>query len=140
MKRAFIFTLDAMFAVSLMVLFLVVVSSEMAQPRDADWLPKLGNQLMTSIDKLGSFHHTYHQSDVQVQSMLNSYLDSLPPNINGKITIKLYSTAGDEFNLMRTIESAKGEINPAHETHFKRLFIHSSDNHFGTAELVLSYG
>ena len=46
MKKAFIFTFDAVFAVALLTLFLVVVSSEMAEPREPDWLPKLGNQMM----------------------------------------------------------------------------------------------
>ena len=140
MKKAFIFTLDAVFAVALMVLFLVTVSSEMMEPREPDWLPKLGHQMMTAIDKSGSFHHMYHQSDVQVQSTLNSYLDSLPPNINGKITIRIYSTPGDRFNLIRELESTKGEISPYHELRFKRIFIHTSENQFGLAELVLSHG
>ena len=140
MKKAFIFTLDALFAVTILMAFFVVYSFEMNVPKETYWLPVMAQSMMTSLDVQDTFFHTFGQDDVQIQSTMNSYLDILPPNIKSQITIRIYTTSGDTFTLFRTIQTSRGTVGDADRTYARRVFIDMNEKRFGTAELVLSYG
>jgi len=139
MKKGFIFTLDALFAVSVLAVFLAVVSFELNVPKQTYWLPELGNTFMTSLDKSGVLYGIYSNPS-GAQSTLTYYLNTLPPNINAKITVTIYSVpSGDVFVPSTPIEISKGTISQSQETHIKRVFSDITSKKFGIAELVLSY-
>ncbi len=136
MKKAFIFTLDALFAVSILAVFFVVYSFEMNVPKETYWLFQTGNTFMTSLDKNGSFYQTFTQSNPE--AALTSYLNLLPKNINANITVKIYTPPFT--SAPREINAYKGTMNPTQETHVRRIFSSFDRLEYGLAELVLSYG
>jgi hypothetical protein len=138
MRKAFIFTLDALFAVSVLGIFLAVVSFELNMPKETYWLPELGDNFLTSLDKTGALSNILNQTDAQAETALTSYLSTLPQNVNADITVKIYQGVSDVFTLRRTIHVTRDVLNPTQETHIKRIFSGAS-NYFGIAELVLSY-
>ena len=140
MKKAFIFTLDALFAVSILAVFFVVYSFEMNVPKETYWLSEIGNTFMTSLDKNGVFYQIFSQSDANAQAMLSSYLDKLPRNVNADLTVNIYHGSGDIFTLSRTIHVTRGTLSETQETHIKRVFSDIPNVDFGLAELVISYG
>jgi len=140
MKKAFIFTLDALFAVSILAVFFVVYSFEMNVPKETYWLPEVGNTFMTSLDKNGVFYQIFSQSDASAQAMLSSYLDKLPKNVNADLTVKIYHGSSDAFTLSRTIHATRGTLSGTQETHIKRVFSDIPNVDLGLAELVISYG
>jgi len=140
MRKGFIFTLDALFAVSVLAVFLAVISFELNVPKQTYWLPELGDTFMTSLDKSGVLYGTYLQNPTDAQNTLTYYLNTLPANTNAKITIRIYTQGtGETFNGPTTIEASKGIINPSQETRIKRVFCNVTNKKFGIAELVLSY-
>lgn len=140
MRKGFIFTLDALFAVLMLAVFLAVISIELNVPKHTYWLPELGDTFMTSLDKSGVLYSTYLQSPSDAQNTLTYYLNTLPANTNAKLTIRVYTGgAGDTFSGPTTIEATKGIISPLQETHVKRVFCNITNKKFGIAELVLSY-
>ena len=140
MRKGFIFTLDAVFAASILLIALAAISLEFYTPSQTFWLPTMGNSLMTALDKSGVFNSIFQQSDAQAQTTLTSYLASLPPNVNANITVKIYHGSGDTFTLSRTITAIKGVPDPNHETTVKRIFNNVAGSYFGLSEMVLSYG
>jgi len=139
MRKAFIFTLDALFAVTVMALFFVVFSFEMNVPKQTYWLPEVGNTFMTSLDKSGVFYKIFDQTNPEAESMLNSYLNKLPSNVNANITVKIYQPPFPS-NPVREIKTSKGTMSQTQETHVKRVFSSFNYLQYGLAEMVLSYG
>lgn len=141
MKKAFVFTLDALFAVSILAVFFVVFSSEMNMPQETQWLPEIGNTLMTSLDKNRSFYQIFSQSNAEAEAMLASYLNLLPTNVNANISVKIYDVSvSPPFPVLRTIEARKGAISTSQQTCIKRVFSNPMETKIGLAELVISYG
>jgi hypothetical protein len=139
MKRAIVFTLDALFAVSILTVFLAAVSLELNVPKETYWLPEMGNNLMTSLDKIGVFTSLIQQSSPQAQATLTAYLSTVPKNINADMTVNIYRWQNGAFVLDKSIHAAYDVISPSQETHIKRVFTDASNNYFGVAELILSY-
>ena len=140
MKKAFIFTLDALFAVSILAVFFVVYSFEMNVPKETHWLSEIGDTFMTSLDKNGTFYQYSGNPAV-----LTSYLNYLPPNVNASMTINTYTCQTDNLGIHScgpptTIQASKGTISSSQETHIRRVFADVNSHLFGIAELVLSYG
>jgi len=136
MKKAFIFTLDALFAVSILAVFFVVYSFEMNVPKETYWLSEMGDTFMTSLDKNGSFYQIFTRSNPE--AALGSYLNQLPNNINANITVKIYQPPFP--STPREFKASKGIMNPTQETHIKRVFSNFDSMEYGLAEMVLSYG
>jgi len=139
MKKAFIFTLDALFAVSILAVFFVVYSFEMNLPKETYWLSEMGNTFMTSLDKNESFYKIFEQTDAEAASALTSYLNKLPNNINANITVKIY-TPPFPSSPIREIKASKWATSQNQETHIKRVFSNFNRLQYGLAEMVLSYG
>jgi len=139
MKKAFIFTLDALFAVSILAVFFVVYSFEMNVPKETFWLSEMGNTFMTSLDKNGTFYEIFGQSDLEAQTALTSYLNQLPNNINANITVKIY-TPPFPSGPIREIRASKWATSQNQETRIKRVFSNFNRLQYGLAEMVLSYG
>jgi len=140
MKKAFIFTLDALFAVSILAVFFVVYSFEMNVPKETYWLSEMGNTFMTSLDKDGVFYQIFPQSDANAQAMLSSYLDKLPRNVNADLAVNISHGSGDIFTRTRSFHVTRGTLSGTQETHIKRVFADILNADFGLAELVISYG
>jgi hypothetical protein len=140
MKRAFILTLDALFATSLLAVFLLMFPFEFNTPKQNYWLPELGNNFMTAMDKSGVFYNIYNQTNSTAQTALTGNLSTLPPNVAASITVNIYYGANDVFTLQRTINASKGVLDLNQATYVKRVFTDTYGSHFGIAELVLSYG
>ena len=146
MKKAFIFTLDALFAVSIMAVFFVVYSFEMNMPKETYWLPVIANTYMTSMDKSGVFYVLFDQSELLGEQYLKTYLNNLPNNVNADIVVKVYSgtKVSDSvytFNLIKTFNpDPKGIVSQTQQVHVKRVFARVDGRLFGIAELTMSYG
>jgi hypothetical protein len=150
MKKAFIFTLDALFAVSIMAVFFVVYSFEMNVPKETYWLSVMGDTFMTSLDKSEVFYKIYDKTrgdcsvdstDIPgIQNSLSAQMKNLSNNINGKLIVTIYQGANDIFSLRNTIEVQKGAVSETQETHIKRVFSDPGKSCFGIVELVISYG
>ena len=138
--KAFIFMLDALFAASILGVFLVAVSFELNMPKETSWLPELGNTFMTSLDKSGVFSGMLNQTDDQTRSTMNSYIGALPNNVNANLTVTIYQGKPDDtFDLKSALSVAKRTINPNQSTHIRRVFSCIGNNYYGIADLVLSY-
>jgi len=143
MRKAFIFTLDALFAVGLLSTFLIVVSFDLNTPKETHWLATTGNTFMTSLDKNGVFYKVFTSQcgpDSQAQTTLNNYLSKLPPTISASMTVKLYQGSVSTFTDRGTISASKGTLTENEKTVVKEVFSRVSGSCFGIAELVLSYG
>jgi hypothetical protein len=146
MKKAFIFTLDALFAVSIMAVFFVVYSFEMNVPKETYWLPVTANTYMTTMDKSGVFYVLFDHNDKSWgDSYLKAYLNNLSNNVNANIVVKVYSCTkvSDSvynFNLINTFNADKGIVSQTQQVHVKRVFARVNGRLFGIAELTLSYG
>jgi argininosuccinate synthase len=107
-------------------------------PKDTYWLPEMGNTFMTSLDKNGVFYNFFDTSN---NAALIDSLNSLPPNVNGLIVVRIYHGADSGFTQQGTdIQASKGIISTNQETHIKRVFARVNDRLYGIAELTLSYG
>jgi hypothetical protein len=99
-KKAFIFTLDAVFAIILATtlsigcfFYLSQTLTNIYQNQD---IYKISSDSLTILEKDGTLKNTIHTGNI---SYVQTYLDSLPSNICGNITI--YNTASAQMNSMQ---------------------------------------
>ncbi len=146
MKRAFILALDALFAISILAVFLTLFSTELRAPRDPYWLPQLGDNFMTSLDKNDVFYNIFYQGEADARATLDYYLATLPGNVNANITIKIYDLDGYPFRHRYEVHTQKQGVSPTDAvppdrlTHIKRVFSSFTSMEYGIAELVIWYG
>lgn len=145
MRRAFILTLDALFAISLLAAFLVLFSTDLKAPRDPYWLSQLGESFMTSLDKGGLFYDIFYQSQDETFADMQYYMSALPDNINANITIDIYDLDGTPFRHRYSVQTMKkggsdaDDAPPDHLTHVKRVFSDFNTMEYGIAQMVLWY-
>ncbi|MBI4399214.1 hypothetical protein HY570_00555 [Candidatus Micrarchaeota archaeon] len=100
-KKAFVFTLDAVFGLLLAIMLLtsvtniLYISSKNISPILMP-LQRTSQDVLNTLDKEGSLDSLFSQSSAQGNAtLLNALNETLPPNIGGKIEVWLCTYVGD---------------------------------------------
>jgi len=106
--KAFVFTLDAMYAVLLLSLFLISYSFLVPHVEDISLLNKVGYDLLSSLEK-SDFFTFLDEDESTINSNLDAILSKLPENINGEITLERYKEQSGAIVLEDTFSRQDSE-------------------------------
>ena len=138
MKKAFIFTLDAFFAILLAGAFIASINFfHLSQSStDSRLLGKLSDDMLAAFDESGVLRIAMQQSSPQDE--LAYLLSKLPQSIAGHITVDEYDYQNGLVRLQSVFEASVRTIG-AEVVSSRRVFADSSTEKYYIATLEVSY-
>jgi len=143
--RAFIYMLDALFAVTVATLLLSAIIAMYSSRADASTaLHKTAQEALLVMDKNGTLKGLFSQSDAQARASMNASINELlPSGMAGRANATLCVGDDDEdfgdFNCNRNIVAANGANQSIPTGSARRLFVDAAGMKYGYAVLEVWY-
>lgn len=140
MRKGIVLTIDALIAVLLMGIFLMVISFELSPHSESPYLFKYSSDFLTVLDKGTILKNITNQTDQQAEDTLSFYLSVLPRNIGANLTVSIYEyrESSDDFEIKRVLSSKKG-TKQGDVVVLKRVFADPRKEEYGITLLEMWY-
>jgi hypothetical protein len=141
-KRGIIFTLDALVAVALAVLALIIIT-QLLSLRTGEWYREISlyesaQDFITSRDKDGTLKSVFNQTDSAANAILTSLISSeLPQNLVVQINITICKYEGG-FVCYRNLTIGQSG-NTSTKSVVRRIFTNTENNSYGVAVMEVWY-
>lgn len=135
-EKGFVLTLDALFAVLLMTVFLVTITFSFQIQPNTPWLSKTGYDFLTALDKGGSLVELTVTGSPQ--TLLQNLVNKLPVHMGGKLSINIYEYKNEQFTLDTSLSATKGAIKNE-KVVTKRVFTNVAEDYYGVIQLEIWY-
>jgi len=143
MKRGYVFTLDGVVAVSIAILAMMALIFILGSPSYETYfqipLHRTAQEILTVLDKNGTFKKSFGPGFTN-SALNDSIKEILPPNMNARINLTIYTFNDPTFTLTNTFAFT---VYPGSEPEIKasarRIFAYANASKYGLAVLEVWY-
>ena len=141
--RGFIMSLDALMAAITTIVMLSVVAGILASQSQENFkneqMFSLAADTLSVMDAIGSLNRYVTLDSTSIQNDMQTYLDLLPAQYCGNVTVRIYSSAGGgSFNIQNSYQRLTSNCLKTNLTaQTSRVFMNYNPQRFGIADMVV---
>ena len=145
LAKGFTFSIDALLAVIVAMVGIAAVvaitSTGRTEATEMNPLQAAGQDLLTVMDKNGTFKAMFNQSDAQAANAVSASLGRLlPPQLVARLNITLCNYSGPGFSCSRNIVVQTNTTDMQFRSVARRVFADARNGKYGVAFLEVGYG